>query len=481
MTAAERARPVAKRGRFALSLDSASEDYVPGQKKRGTASDAKVAGERTAPERPEETARKDQVHLHALCWNERKMIPFFFRHYNDIVDRFFIYDAGSTDGSLELLQGDERVQVTQWSATGDSFLDDARSLANTVWKQSRDAAEWVLVVDMVEHLYHPDFRDHLRRCTNNGATAVKVIGYDMVAESFPTGDQPLWRLANRGIRFSDFDKLAIFDPAAVQETYYEVGRHASDPTGRVSWENRQPVKLLHYEHLGAGYVCERNDILRAALRPRDIAQGYGSHCRATRDEVAAQHAMLMRMAMPVPGLPGTAVLDSAHSIEQEVALIRASGLFQPGWYLSYYPDVSAAGKDPLEHFCQIGWREGRRPNSRFDPAWYMRAYGEAIGDVNPLLDYVVSGESLGRKPAPDFDPMEYRFRHGLAATASPLRHYLALRGDLMPGQNDLPDDFDPALYLEANPDVAKAGLDAAWHFLHHGKAEGRQLRPQSRG
>ena len=160
-----------------------------------------------------------------------------------------------------------------------------------------------------------------------------------------------------------------------------------------------------------------------------------------------------------------------------MAVLRGSGLFQGAWYLGYYRDVSAAGKDPLEHFCLIGWREGRKPNPSFDSAWYRQAYGEIIGDVNPLLDYIKVGEELGRKPAPDFDPMEYRFRHGLAYADSPLRHYLAQRGEVVPGHEDLPADFDPALYLQANPDVAKAGLDPAWHFLHHGKDEGRPLRP----
>jgi hypothetical protein len=41
----------------------------------------------------------------------------------------------------------------------------------------------------------------------------------------------------------------------------------------------------------------------------------------------------------------------------------------------------------------------------------------------------------------------------------------------------LPEGWDPALYLLANPDVAAANHDPADHYLHHGKAEGRALRP----
>jgi hypothetical protein len=406
------------------------------------------------------------------------MIPYFFRHYNALVDRFFIYDNGSTDGSLEKLRGDERVQVTHWDVAGDSFVDEARILTNNFWKQSCGRADWVFVVDMDEHLYLPDLRALLTQCTRDDATAIKVVGYDMVAEKFPTEDKPLWQLATRGIRFRDLDKLAIFDPNAIMETNYEVGRHVSAPTGRVVWASCDPVILLHYKRLGAEYVCDRNEILRTGLRSWDIAQRYGFHYGAAREEVVAQHSLMMRQAKPVPGLPIAAATAAEHDLEREMAVLRDSGLFQSAWYLGCYQDVAAAGKDPLEHFCLIGWREGRKANSLFDSAWYMQAYGEMIGDMNPLLDYITSGEGLGRKPAPDFDPIEYRLLHGLAYADSPLRHYLVQRGEMVPAYDELPADFDPALYLEANPDVAKAGLDPAWHFLHHGKAEGRQLRPE---
>ena len=41
----------------------------------------------------------------------------------------------------------------------------------------------------------------------------------------------------------------------------------------------------------------------------------------------------------------------------------------------------------------------------------------------------------------------------------------------------MPAGFDKALYLAANPDVARAGMDAAEHWLTYGKREGRKLKP----
>lgn len=41
---------------------------------------------------------------------------------------------------------------------------------------------------------------------------------------------------------------------------------------------------------------------------------------------------------------------------------------------------------------------------------------------------------------------------------------------------NLPDDFNPDAYYRLNPDVAGAKLDAAQHYLSHGRAEGRRYR-----
>lgn len=435
------------------------------------------AADNCAVAAPKGGAEAGPVHVHSLCCNDARMIPYFFRHYRGLADRFFVYDDSSTDGSLELLSGDERVRVVPWSAQGDSLFDEARLLADNAWKQSRGAARWVFVVDLHEHLFHRDLRALLRAAADRGATAVPTIGYEMVAENFPTEEKPLARLITRGIRFPQLDKLAIFDPAAIAETNFQVGCHVSQPVGRVIWEKRYPVTLLSYARLGVDYICTRNELLRSRLRQRDIAQGYAYHAHATRSELALQHATMLRMAGPVPVLAGAIGGAVEQSVEQERAVLRESGLFEENWYLLEYPDVRLAGMDALEHFCRFGWREGRKPNPFFDTDWYVRSYGELIGEVNPLADYILRGEKIGRKPARGFDPVEYQFTHELASSESPLRHVLDRAAKLASREQLLPEDFDPALYLEANPDVAEAGLDPAWHFLNRGRDEGRQLRP----
>ena len=58
-------------------------------------------------------------------------------------------------------------------------------------------------------------------------------------------------------------------------------------------------------------------------------------------------------------------------ISGELEQLDASGLFDGAWYLTENPDVWDSDLEPLVHFCRYGWREGRRPNQYFEPAWYL--------------------------------------------------------------------------------------------------------------
>ncbi len=54
-----------------------------------------------------------------------------------------------------------------------------------------------------------------------------------------------------------------------------------------------------------------------------------------------------------------------------------------------------------------------------------------------------------------------------------LKHDSSMKGE----ESGLPDGFDPDRYLQANPDVAQAGVDPVEHYLKFGRFEGRKLKP----
>lgn len=98
---------------------------------------------------------------------------------------------------------------------------------------------------------------------------------------------------------------------------------------------------------------------------------------------AGRPVLLVRLMLRV--LPG---LRRRH----DVRAIRASGLFDPQWYLETYGDVHEAGLDPALHFVMFGAAERRNPGPYFDTGHYLRLYPDiAQNGMNPLLHYLRDG------------------------------------------------------------------------------------------
>jgi SAM-dependent methyltransferase len=80
--------------------------------------------------------------------------------------------------------------------------------------------------------------------------------------------------------------------------------------------------------------------------------------------------------------------------------------FDSAFYLAAYPDVAAAGMDPLEHYLRHGMGEGRLPTRPtpdrvpgFDAGFYLSEYPDvAAAGVDPLEHYVIHGKAEGRLP-----------------------------------------------------------------------------------
>ncbi len=244
-----------------------------------------------------------KIDLHCLCWNEARIIPFFLRHYLPLVDRIFVHDNGSTDQSLALLSGDERIKVAHFDVTGDSFVDEERRLSDAMWKPSRGEADWVAIVDMDEHIFHPDLHTHLADCQRDGITAIQAVGYEMVADRFPDTGSTLCESVTEGFRYPGaMDKFCLFDPDAILQSNFMAGRHDAEPTGRVVWDASHRVKLLHYKQLGLMYFLRRTAELSTGLRPGDIRNGWGAHYRRDIDRLSRDFMGHKALARPVPGL-----------------------------------------------------------------------------------------------------------------------------------------------------------------------------------
>ncbi len=135
-----------------------------------------------------------------------------------------------------------------------------------------------------------------------------------------------------------------------------------------------------------------NPLLHALLvRPPATTQfGRGGALQTTRftlAELAAETLPALR-TKPVAGV------SFADPVRQRVAQH-----LDRDFYLAAYPDVARHGADPVAHYCDCGWAEGRNPTASFNTAYYLSANPDVAGQqVNPFWHYLVSGQAEGRLP-----------------------------------------------------------------------------------
>jgi hypothetical protein len=150
------------------------------------------------------------------------------------------------------------------------------------------------------------------------------------------------------------------------------------------------------------------------------------------------------------------------------------------FYRTIYEDVARLGVDPVRHYVDEGWREGRDPTPWFSTDAYLARNPDLAG-ANPFYHYLTWGWREGREVEPSrhggpylwdggatqggrgwrYDP-DFAPTPAMVATAPPVQ-----------ARARMAEVFDVAFYRAANPDVAQADIDPLDHFLASGWREGR--------
>jgi hypothetical protein len=238
--------------------------------------------------------------VYSLCWNEVRLLPHYLKHYGSIAERFIIHDDGSTDGSWEMLVDRSDVDLVRFvSQVPDSFVLSALYFWNEAWKQSRGQAKWVVLCNIDEFVYHPDLLGYLERMHQGGVTVVPNQGFEMVSDTFPEPDVPLTQQVRRGVPSVFYSKLAVFDPNAIEDVNYDLGRHSAEPSGRVVYPEKTEVSLLHFKSLGFDYLRARQAELGARMRAVDISNEFGYQYRYDATKLRRELASMCENAQDV--------------------------------------------------------------------------------------------------------------------------------------------------------------------------------------
>ena len=82
---------------------------------------------------------------------------------------------------------------------------------------------------------------------------------------------------------------------------------------------------------------------------------------------------------------------------REYKIISKSKYFSKKWYLKMYPDVAESKMDPVKHYLEHGWKEGRNPSGDFNSQIYLQLNSDVKEEnINPLVHYETYGIAEGR-------------------------------------------------------------------------------------
>ena len=158
--------------------------------------------------------------------------------------------------------------------------------------------------------------------------------------------------------------------------------------------------------------------------------------------------------------------------------------FDADFYRAIYQDVVLARMDPLRHYLEDGWKEGRDPAPWFSTAAYVASNPDVPG-ASAFHHYVTQGWREGREAQPSPWGAPYLWRAAdagrdvawrFAPRGDPsevLSMGVAIAPDLHQITKVIADGFDADYYLRVYPDVAATGMDPVEHFIVSGWREGR--------
>lgn len=269
-----------------------------------------------------------KVWVYTMPYNCEAWLPHFLRYYA-FAEKIVVYDNESTDNTRNVAESPAWANVVVRSlGSGDQYRDDILMVVkNHLWKEARYLADWVIVVDPDEFMYHerglPTYLDEQKVLGN---TLLLGTGLEMFSKSFPSDDKSIVETIKTGYRNDIYSKPLIFNPAALVDINYINGCHECSALGNVRlnelWYphvNQQPVpgihpvyarffnglpperplKLLHYQFINWEHTRDRWRLIKSRMSPINIQYGWGGQFLLEEEVLKQAWDFLEAMSHPV--------------------------------------------------------------------------------------------------------------------------------------------------------------------------------------
>jgi glycosyltransferase involved in cell wall biosynthesis len=203
-----------------------------------------------------------KIDIYSTMRNEIKLLPYFLRHYETFATRIIVWDDNSDDGTKEMLESHPLVTILPCKRLNGEDMNtlDDYAFVRDLWPQyetiSRGKADWVMIADTDELVYHPNMVEKLEELTAKGVQKIFNYGYTMYHPEFPSTTGQIYEEVKLGWPDKWSKKTSTFNPAIYIR--WSHGRHHVIGGRRIPTEFDTGINILHFRYLGKEYFLERN-------------------------------------------------------------------------------------------------------------------------------------------------------------------------------------------------------------------------------
>lgn len=215
----------------------------------------------------------DKLHVYTMTHNEEYMIKYFLRYYETIADKIFVIDDMSTDKTIDIIKTCPKATILPYPyPSGLDAIDKNNCLENVYKEHSRGKAEWVMILDSDEFVYHPNLRDLLDVQRAKGTRALVTCGLFLASKEIPNTDKQLFEAMPYSWRKKTWDKEIVFDPEL--DVKFVLGCHP--PTKFSDGVKAKYAKLMMYHccFLSRQWIIDHYNIRISRMRDSDYKRHF---------------------------------------------------------------------------------------------------------------------------------------------------------------------------------------------------------------